>query len=96
MNQTSEFISSSHTAPCRSQASALTGCVTSRVSRTFGKTQPALAAGEGIVIMAKSYHLGNETEAKFIECVGDSIGKGNTGLRVVPNTEFVDASLSLV
>jgi len=69
---------------------ALSACVTSRVENIRENTT-GLAEGEGIVIMAKSYHLGNETEAKFISCVGDSIGRGNSGLRVVPNAEFVDA-----
>ncbi|MEQ8205024.1 MAG: hypothetical protein RIA65_02525 [Woeseia sp.] len=68
----------------------LSACVTSRVedSRQGGT---GINAGEGIVIMAKSYHLGNETESKFISCVGDAIGRGSSGLRVVPNQEFVDA-----
>ncbi|MCB1845002.1 MAG: hypothetical protein KDI09_18700, partial [Halioglobus sp.] len=68
----------------------LTACVTSRVEDARqGNT--GLNAGEGIVIMAKSYHLGNETESKFIACVGDAMGRGSHGLRVVPNQEFVDA-----
>jgi hypothetical protein len=50
-----------------------------------------IAEGEGVVIMAKSYHLGNETEANFIACIGDSIGRGSSGLRVIPNREFVDS-----
>jgi len=68
----------------------LAGCVTSRVEN-IREGHTGLAEGEGIVIMAKSYHLGNETEADFISCVGDSIGRGRSGLRVVSNTEFVDA-----
>jgi hypothetical protein len=68
----------------------LGGCVTSRVENVR-EGHTGLAEGEGIVIMAKSYHLGNETEADFISCVGDSIGRGRSGLRVVPNNEFVDA-----
>ena len=68
----------------------LSGCVTQRIENVReGAT--GLNEGEGIVIMAKSYHLGNETEADFISCVGDSIGRGRTGLRVVDNQEFVDA-----
>jgi hypothetical protein len=66
------------------------GCVTSRVEGVR-ESQTGIAEGEGVVIMAKSYHLGNETEAKFIACVGDAIGRGSAGLRVVPNNEFVDA-----
>lgn len=69
---------------------SISACVTSRVENIRENTT-GLSEGEGIVIMAKSYHLGNETEAKFIACVGNSIGRGSSALRVVPNTEFVDA-----
>ncbi|MGI9205542.1 MAG: hypothetical protein ACR2Q3_16120 [Woeseiaceae bacterium] len=68
----------------------LAGCVTSRIEN-IREGNTGLNEGEGIVIMAKSYHLGNETEAKFINCVGKSIGRGSSGLRVIPNNEFVDA-----
>ena len=71
-------------------ATAVGACVTSRVEH-IKEAATGIAEGEGIVIMAKSYHLGNKTEFKFIECVGDSIGYGKTGLRVVPHQEFVDA-----
>jgi len=71
-------------------AATASACVTSRVEH-IKETKTGLNEGEGIVIMAKSYHLGNETEAKFIDCVGDSIGRGRTGLRVIPHQEFVDA-----
>lgn len=69
---------------------ALGGCVTSRIEDAR-ENVTGLNDGEGVVIMAKSYHLGNETESAFIECVGDSIGSGSSGLRVIPNREFVDA-----
>jgi hypothetical protein len=68
----------------------LGGCVTQRVEN-IREHDTGILEGEGIVIMAKSYHLGNETEANFISCVGDSVGRGRSGLRVIPNNEFVDA-----
>ena len=68
----------------------MSACVTSRVE-DVRTSDTGLREGEGVVIMAKSYHLGNETEADFISCVGESIGRGSEGLRVVPNSEFVDA-----
>ncbi len=71
-------------------AMSLSACITSRVE-DVRESPTGLHEGEGVVIMAKSYHLGNETEAKFIACVGDAVGRGSSGLRVVPNTEFVDA-----
>ena len=68
----------------------LSACVTSRVEH-IKEAKTGIAEGESIVIMAKSYHLGNETEAKFIDCVGNAIGRGRDGLRVIPNQEFVDS-----
>lgn len=71
-------------------AFSMTACVTSRIEDTR-ETVTGINEGEGVVIMAKSYHLGNETESKFIECVGDSMGAGSSKLRVIPRREFVDA-----
>ena len=70
--------------------SALSACVTSRMENVRQEST-GIAEGEGVVIMAKSYHLGNETEANFIACIGDAIGRGSSGLRVIPNREFVDS-----
>jgi len=69
---------------------SLSACVTARLE-DVREASTGIAEGEGVVIMAKSYHLGNETEASFINCIGDAIGRGSSGLRVVPNNEFVDA-----
>ncbi len=65
-------------------------CTTARVEDVRA-TSTGIEEGEGIVIMARSYHLGNETETKFIDCVGDAISRGSGGLRVIPHAEFVDA-----
>lgn len=67
-----------------------TACVTSTVqdART-GVT--GISEGESVVIMAKSYHLGNETEAKYIRCIEDNLARGRQGLRVIPHNEFVDS-----
>jgi hypothetical protein len=46
----------------------LSGCITSRVEDAR-ETVTGIEAGESIVILAKSYHLGNETEDKYISCV---------------------------
>ena len=67
-----------------------TACVTSTVqdART-GAT--GINEGESIVIMAKSYHLGNETEVKYIRCIENHLASGRDGLRVIPHEEFVDS-----
>lgn len=69
---------------------ALSACVTSRVEDARqGST--GIRQGESIVIMAKSYHLGNETEDKYIRCVENALARGSKGLRVIPRDEFVDS-----
>ncbi len=66
------------------------GCVTSRVENSReGLT--GISQGESVVIMAKSYHLGNETEARYIECIEDELAGGSQGLRVIPHRDFVDS-----
>lgn len=68
----------------------LSGCVTSRVENAR-ENVTGINEGESVVIMAKSYHQGNETEAGYISCVEDALGRGSTGLRVIPRQEFVDS-----
>ncbi len=68
----------------------MTACSTALVEDTR-QTATGIRAGEGVVIMPRSYHLGNETEEKFIDCIGTAIGRGSSALRVVPTNEFIDA-----
>jgi hypothetical protein len=71
-------------------AAASTACVTSTV-QDARQGVTGINEGESIVIMAKSYHLGNETEAKYISCIEDNLARGSKGLRVIPHDEFVDS-----
>jgi hypothetical protein len=68
----------------------VSGCITSTV-QDVRKGDTGIADGEAIVIMGKSYHLGNETEAKYIQCIEDAMAQGREGLRVIPRREFVDS-----
>jgi hypothetical protein len=71
-------------------ALTLSGCITSRVEDTReGIT--GIEDGESVVILAKSYHLGNETEGKYISCIEDALARGSNGLRVIPHKQFVDS-----
>ncbi len=68
---------------------SLSSCVTARIEdNRIGST--GLEEGEGVVILAKSYHLGNDTETDFIKCVSSSISKGASRIRVVPTNKFKD------
>ena len=66
------------------------GCITSTVVDTRN-SQTGIDGGESIVIMAKSYHLGNETERGYIRCIEDRLASGRDGLNVIPHQEFVDS-----
>ena len=71
-------------------ALTLSGCITSRVEDAR-ESVTGIEAGESVVILAKSYHLGNETEDKYINCVEDALARGSKGLRVIPHRQFVDS-----
>jgi hypothetical protein len=71
-------------------ALGLAGCITARLEDTReGVT--GIQEGESVVIMAKSYHLGNETEADYVSCVERAMQRGSGGLRVIPHRQFIDA-----
>jgi len=71
-------------------AASSTACVTSTV-QDARQGLTGINEGESVVIMAKSYHLGNETEAKYINCIEDNLSRGRKGLRVIPHDQFVDS-----
>lgn len=70
-------------------ALAMAGCVTSRVEDDR-ENVTGLNDGESVVIMAKSYHQGNETESDYLSCIEKALGNGSKGIRVVPHQDFVD------
>ena len=71
-------------------AIALGGCITARVE-DVREHATGINEGESIVVMAKSYHQGNETEADYIRCVENTLARGSKGLRIIPNQQFVDS-----
>lgn len=71
-------------------AIVLAGCITSRVEDAR-VSSTGINAGEGVVVMAKSYHLGNETEEKYIQCVERALARGSSRLRIIPHRKFVDS-----
>jgi len=70
-------------------ALGLSGCVTSHVEDAR-ETSTGLNKGESIVIMAKSYHGGNETESDYVTCVEKALASGSDRISVIPHRKFVD------
>ena len=69
---------------------SMVGCITSRVEDARAGVT-GISEGDTVVILAKSYHLGNETEAKQIACVEDLLSRGSGGLTVIPHEQFIDS-----
>ena len=67
----------------------LGGCVTSHVEDAR-ETSTGITSDEAVVIMAKSYHGGNETESDYVTCVERALGSGSRGVNVIPHQQFVD------
>jgi hypothetical protein len=70
-------------------ALALSGCITASLEDDRAETT-GLLEGESVVVMAKSYHQGNVTEADYIRCVENSLARGSGQLNVIPNQQFID------
>ncbi len=68
----------------------LSACITSRIEDAR-EGMTGIEGDEAVVILAKSYHLGNETEDKYINCIEDALARGSKGLRVIPHKQFVDS-----
>ncbi len=67
----------------------LGGCVTATVENERVEST-GLLEGESVVVMAKSYHQGNETEIDYIRCIESALRKGKGALKVIPTQQFVD------
>ena len=66
------------------------GCMTATIEQSR-HTLTGVGDGESVVILARSYHNGNNTEGKFIDCIDDQLAKGKRPMSVLPDEEFRDA-----
>jgi hypothetical protein len=66
------------------------GCMTATIEQSR-HTLTGVEDGDSIVVLARSYHNGNNTETKFIDCIDEQLGKGSTAMTVIPDEDFRDA-----
>jgi hypothetical protein len=66
------------------------GCMTATIEQSR-HTLTGLEDGDSIVVLARSYHNGNNTEGKFIDCIDEQLAKGSSGMKVIPDEDFRDA-----
>ena len=71
--------------------SLLGGCVTANVDEmTFDA--PVAGMGEGtIVILGRRHAPDYDTEPDFIDCIGGHVSRGDTGISVIPERQFIDS-----
>lgn len=66
------------------------GCMTTRVEG-LKNASTGIGEDQSIVIVEASYHTGNQTEDKFVDCVTREVQKGGAKLSVFPDQAFADA-----
>ena len=86
----SRTLSAARTGAILCAAVLASGCMTAHIEQSRN-TLTGVGEGEAVVILARSYHNGNYTEKDFIDCVDEQLGRGEAGLKVIPDDEFRDA-----
>ncbi len=69
----------------------LGGCVTANIDEmTFDA--PVAGMGEGsIVILGRRHAPDYDTEPDFIDCIGGHVSRGDAGISVIPERQFIDS-----
>ncbi len=65
------------------------GCSTAQIEQ-LKHSRTGIASGERVVILARQHHNTHETELDFVDCVGNSLGRGANGLEIASHTDFVN------
>jgi len=69
----------------------LAGCGSTTLVKDFEQTQVGtLSEGESVVVLSDYKTAALETDPDFIDCVHESLGDDDAGLRVIPQREFID------
>jgi hypothetical protein len=67
----------------------LSGCTTTRLEEQTNLPFE-IHEGESLVITSNSYHVGNETENDFLQCINKSLASKQKTFNVIPTQEFVN------
>jgi len=68
---------------------SLNACTTVTIDQVR-VTESELLQGESVVVIGRRTGSDYETEPELISCVGKNLAKGDEGINVIPETEFVD------
>ena len=74
---------------CGLGAVLISGCTTVTVDQV--KHRPIeLLAGESVVVIGRRSGSDYETEPELISCIGNALARGEDGINVIPEQDFVD------
>lgn len=66
-----------------------TGCVDATIEQ-FQQSQAVMGTGDRIVVLGRHAQTGYDTEMNFVDCVGTALARGDGGMAVIPEPQFVD------
>lgn len=69
---------------------AATGCMTANIEQSR-HTLTGLEDGESVAVLARSFYNGNNTEAKFIDCIDKQLSGGKEPVNVMHGNLFRDS-----
>lgn len=69
----------------------LSACTTINVDQVRLKPTSELKEGDAMVVLGRHQTAETQTEASLVECIGGRLAKGTGDVRIIPETEFVDA-----
>ena len=65
-------------------------CGTTSRIEPYKETNAVIHAGENVVVLARKQHANHEAEEKFVDCISDSLAKGQTPISVHSSKDFED------
>lgn len=73
-------------------AALLSGCRTTTTVDEYRVTAATtMSTDEALVVLGRRHEMDKDTERDFVKCVGESLARPGKQLRVIPESEFVDA-----
>ena len=67
----------------------LAGCTTTRLEEQTNLPFEIIE-GDSVVITSNSYHVGNETENDFLQCINNSLNNKQKTFNVIPTQQFIN------
>ena len=68
----------------------VSACGTTSRIEPYKRTDAVIHAGENVVVLARRQHANHEAEETFVQCISDSLAKGQPAISVHSSKDFED------